>query len=93
MTDDWYALHCPRWRLLNTLLVVGAHDHTPGAPRRLSYTAPLVVGAHTWIGARAIVLPSCVSIGEGATVGAGAVVTHDVPPGEVWGGNPARRLR
>jgi acetyltransferase-like isoleucine patch superfamily enzyme len=34
-----------------------------------------------------------VTIGEGATVAMGSVVLHDVPPGEVWGGNPARPLK
>jgi len=34
-----------------------------------------------------------VRIGKGAIVGAGSVITHDVPPGEVWIGNPARFLR
>jgi len=34
-----------------------------------------------------------VTIGTGATVGAGSVVTKDIPPGEVWTGNPARFIR
>lgn len=44
------------------------------------------------IGANATVLCG-VTIGEGAMVGAGSVVTHDIPAGEVWVGNPARRLK
>lgn len=44
------------------------------------------------IGAGAIILPG-VRIGQGAIIGAGAVVTHDVPPYEVWAGVPARKLR
>ena len=44
------------------------------------------------IGAAATLLPG-VSIGEGAVVGAGAVVTRDVPPGAIVAGNPARFLR
>ena len=42
-----------------------------------------------FIGARAIILPG-VTIGPNSVVGAGAVVTKDVPPGEVHAGNPAR---
>ena len=44
------------------------------------------------IGAGAVILPG-VTIGEGALIGAGAVVTRNVPPGETWVGNPARRHR
>lgn len=43
------------------------------------------------IGMGAVILPG-VSIGAAAKIGAGAVVTKDVPPGECWVGNPARRL-
>jgi UDP-2-acetamido-3-amino-2,3-dideoxy-glucuronate N-acetyltransferase len=43
------------------------------------------------IGAGAVILPG-LTIGEGAMIGAGAVVTRNVPPGETWIGNPARRL-
>ena len=45
-----------------------------------------------WIGARAIILPG-VTIGEGAVVAAGAVVTKDVEPWAVVGGNPAKFIK
>jgi maltose O-acetyltransferase len=45
-----------------------------------------------WIGARAIILPG-VHIGQGAIVGAGAVVTKDVPPYAIVGGNPAKVIK
>lgn len=44
-----------------------------------------------WIGVRAIILPG-VTIGKGAVVGAGAVVTHDVPPYHIVAGNPAKQI-
>ena len=47
------------------------------------------VGRGASIGGGAVILPG-VTIGEGALIGAGAVVTRDVPPGEIWIGNPAR---
>ena len=54
--------------------------------------AEIVIKADVWIGAGAIVLPD-VTIGEGAVVGAGAVVTKDVEPYTVVAGNPARVIR
>ena len=44
------------------------------------------------IGANATIICG-VTIGEGAMIGAGSVVTKDVPSGETWVGNPARRIR
>ena len=50
------------------------------------------VGEDCWFGGGAIVLPG-VTIGRGSTVGAGSVVTKDVPPFHVVAGNPARIIR
>jgi len=52
----------------------------------------IVVESDAWIGVGAIIMPN-VTIGEGAVVGAGAVVTKDVPPRAVVAGVPARILR
>lgn len=54
--------------------------------------APIVIGADAWIGTCAVILPG-VHIGEGAVVGASAVVTADVPPYAVVAGVPARFVR
>ena len=53
---------------------------------------PVIVGDNVWIGNRAIILPG-VTIGDGAVVGAGSVVTRDVPARTVVAGNPARVVR
>lgn len=53
---------------------------------------PVHIGNDVWIGQRAIILPG-VRIGDHAIVGAGAVVTKDVPAGAIVGGNPARLIR
>lgn len=50
---------------------------------------PIRIGADVWIGGAALILPG-VSIGDGAIIGAGAVVTRDVPAGATAIGNPAR---
>jgi acetyltransferase-like isoleucine patch superfamily enzyme len=52
----------------------------------------VTICADAWIGAGAILLPN-VTVGEQAIVAAGAIVTKDVPPRTVVGGNPARPLR
>lgn len=49
------------------------------------------IGDHAYIGTGAM-LKQGVRIGDGAVIGMGAVVLHDVPAGETWVGNPARRL-
>lgn len=49
------------------------------------------IGEHVLIFAHAVILPG-VNIGTGAVIAAGAVVTKDVPPFEVWGGVPARKI-
>jgi carbonic anhydrase/acetyltransferase-like protein (isoleucine patch superfamily) len=52
----------------------------------------IVVGNDVWVGTRAIIL-SGVTIGDGAIVAAGSVVTKDVPPYAIVAGNPARLIR
>ena len=77
---------------------VGRQDHTFDVPGqtiwqgRRGENAVITVEDDVWIGAGAIIL-SGVTIGRGAIVAAGAVITHDVPACEIWGGNPARKLR
>ena len=54
--------------------------------------ARISIGDDVWIGANVTILPGK-SIGTGVIVGAGSVVTHDIPDFEIWAGNPARRIR
>ncbi len=68
-------------------LCTGTHKFDdPALPLQ---TAPIVVGAGAFVGARAFLLPG-VTVGERAVVGACAVVRHAVPAGAVVAGNPAR---
>ena len=71
-----------------------AADHPRDAEARrsgLEFGRPVRIGRNVWIGSGAIVLPG-VTIGDDAVVGAGSVVTRDVPPGSRVAGNPARPL-
>ena len=53
---------------------------------------PIVIGNDVWIGSRSLIMKG-VTIGDGAIIAAGSVVTKDVPPYEIWGGNPAHFLK
>jgi maltose O-acetyltransferase len=67
-------------------------DHDPDSPGFVGRVAPVIIDDHCFIATGAIILKG-VHIGAGAIVGAGSVVTRDIPPGEIWAGNPARKIR
>lgn len=58
----------------------------------LEFSKPIVIGDNTWLGGNVTVLPG-VTIGSNTVIGAGAVVTRDIPSGVIAVGNPARVLR
>lgn len=51
----------------------------------------VIIGVDCWIGCNSVVLPG-VTVGDGAVIGAGAVVTKNVPAYEVWAGIPAGKI-
>jgi acetyltransferase-like isoleucine patch superfamily enzyme len=55
-------------------------------------SGPIIIEDHVWIGSKAVILPG-VRIGSRAVIGAGSIVTNDIPPRCVAAGNPARVLR
>lgn len=72
-----------------------AADHPRDAETRrglLELARPVSIGSNVWIGAAAIVLPG-ISVGDDAIIGAGSVVTRDVPNGVLAVGNPCRVVR
>ena len=71
-------------------LCAGTHDYTEATLPLLK--SPIVIGPEAWICADAFVGP-IVHVGHGAVVGAGAVVTRDVPEWTVVAGNPAREIK
>lgn len=64
-------------------------SHDVSDPNWSTICRPIVIGDYAWIASNAIILPG-VSIGKGSVVGAGAVVSKDVPPYSVVAGNPAK---
>ena len=56
------------------------------------YSLPIYIGKNVWIGSNAAILPG-VSIGDNTVIGAGSVVTRDIPANVVAVGNPCRVLR
>ena len=77
----------------NVQLLTAYHPTEP-EPRRakLEAAAPIAIGDNVWLGGGVIVLPG-VTIGDDSVIGAGSVVTVDVPAGVLAVGNPARVVR
>lgn len=79
--------------IANNVVIID-HDHNigeHGVVEGLSFSA-VRIGNNVWIGANVVVLKG-VTIGNGSIVAAGAVVRNDIPPYELWGGVPARRIK
>ena len=67
----------------------GRHQHSRDEAGRLGGTAhgQTIIGEHCWVGESAVVMAN---VGPGTTIGAGAIVVHDIPAGVTAVGNPAR---
>ena len=77
----------------NVTVATAGHPILPELrERQYQYNAPVHIGRCCWIGAGAIILPG-VTIGDNVVVGAGSVVTRDLPSNVVAVGNPCRVLR
>jgi maltose O-acetyltransferase len=68
------------------------HPLDAGLRRKQEFGKPVEIGADVWVGGGAIILPG-VTIGACAVIGAGSVVTRDVPSGVFAAGNPCRVIR
>jgi acetyltransferase-like isoleucine patch superfamily enzyme len=66
-------------------------EHNINSPNYGNSFGPVTIGDYVFIGPRAIILPN-ITIGRGAVVAAGAVVTKDIPEYEIWGGVPAKKI-
>lgn len=77
----------------NVVLATAGHPILPELrPLAYQYNLPIHVGENCWLGAGVIVLPG-VTIGKNSVIGAGSVVTKDIPENVVAVGNPCRVLR
>ena len=81
----------------NCVLIAANHAVRPGEPRfhvpwEKSDRNGIEIGSNVWVGASCVILPGAV-IGNDAVIGAGSVVRGTVPPGELWAGVPARKIK
>lgn len=87
-------------------VLIGPTEHNTQLPSMSPYSPELetllissdlpirkvIIEDEVWIGANTVILQG-VTIGYGAVVGAGAVVTKNIPPMEIWGGVPAKKIK
>lgn len=77
----------------NVTVITATHPVLPALREKgLQFNVDVKICPNVWIGAGAIIMPG-ITVGENSVVGAGSVVTKDVPPNTVVVGNPARVLR
>ena len=77
----------------NVTIATAGHPVLPELRQEgLQYNLPVHIGKNVWIGAAAVILPG-VTIGDNTVIGAGSVVTKDIPADVVAVGNPCRILR
>jgi acetyltransferase-like isoleucine patch superfamily enzyme len=76
----------------NVSIITSGHPLEPSRRRAFVVAKPIVIERNVWIAAGVTIIGG-VTIGENAVVAAGSVVTRDVPPNTLAGGNPARVIR
>lgn len=77
----------------NVVIATAAHPINPELRARgLQYNMPVRIGRNCWLGAGVIVMPG-VTIGDNVVIGAGSIVTKDIPSNVVAVGNPCRVMR
>ncbi len=77
----------------NVSVYTAGHPVHPAARGTMyEYGIPVKIGDDVWVGGNSVILPG-VTIGSGTVIGAGSVVTKDIPSGVVAAGNPCRVIR
>lgn len=72
--------------------IVWTLSHDPSSPEHATFSKNVIIEDYAWIGARSIIMPG-VTIGKGAVIAAGSIVTKDVPSMSIVGGNPAKHIK
>ena len=87
VTIGGFTLFCPAVQIYTAM-----HPLDAALRRQQEYGKPVEIGSDVWVGGGAIILPG-VRIGSRAVIGAGSVVTRDVPDAVFAAGNPCRVIR
>ncbi len=77
----------------NTTILANTYEMIPGMPisTERMYSKDVSIGDQVWIGANVVIMPG-ISIGANSVIASSAVVTKNVPAGEIWGGVPAKKI-
>lgn len=93
------GLHIKEGCCFGPMVTILTENHHYDSPQleaipfdHIKFREPVIIGENVWVGARTLILPG-VEIGDGAVIGAGSVVTKDIPPYAVAVGNPARVIK
>ncbi len=73
-------------------IYTATHPMNPAERRKFEFAKPVVIEDDVWIGGGAILCPG-IRIGAGSVIGAGSIVTRDIPPGVFAAGNPCRVIK
>ena len=89
--DEKQQIHSEKKEKEKLVFLTSNHGLFP-EQRTDNIPSAIHIGKKVWIGSHATILPG-VTIGDNAIVAAGAVVNHDIPSYQVWGGIPAHYIR
>ncbi|MGD9125388.1 MAG: CatB-related O-acetyltransferase, partial [Desulfarculaceae bacterium] len=90
--DVWAVMDNHHVEWVTTFPFWSFPEKCPDAPCHITWKGDIVIGNDVWVGFRSILING-VNIGHGAVVAAGSVVTQDVPPYAIVGGNPAKLIK
>jgi maltose O-acetyltransferase len=90
----WCPVTIGDYTLFGPAVQIYTATHPMNAERRrkLEFAKPIEIGSDVWVGGGAIICPG-VRIGSRSVIGAGSVVTRDIPAGVFAAGNPCREIR